>query len=166
MQALYGTSHHPSAVLLLADPLVSASTHRACLQASLGRSLCLWLLIISPSVHYQLIFKFPFILMQNPRGCLRIFLPLVKRSLLASHCALFSYLLLLFTYYNSGSREKFCIKMKGNLKNELVMRAINQSSLQPRQHNGVCWCEGARVRGLMRNEKQELLVALMRQLFA
>lgn len=77
------------------------------------------------------------------------FFPLVKPSLLASHWDLFSYLLLLFAYYKSGSREKFCIKMKGSLKNELVMRAINQSSLQPQQYSWVCWCRGDWMRGLI-----------------
>lgn len=100
------------------------------------RSPGLWLLIISSPLL---------------RGCLLIFLPLVKLSLLASRWDLFSYLLLLFAYYKSGSREKFCIKMKGNLKNELVMRAINQSSLQHQQYYWVCCCEGDRMRGLVRN---------------
>lgn len=113
-------------------------------------SLGLWLLIISSTLL---------------RSCLLIFLPLVKPSLLASHRDLFSYLLLLFAYYKSGSREKFCIKMKGNLKNELVMRAINQSSLQHQHCNCVGWREGDWMRGLMRNKKHELFGALMRQPF-
>lgn len=81
------------------------------------------------------------------RGCLLIFLPLVKPSLLSSHRDLFPSLLLLFSFFLLITRRvperSSALKWREILKNELVMRAINQSSLQPQQYEWVCWNERA-----------------------